>query len=85
MFQLSRRRSRHIPAVTSRGAQSHPNWLGLPKSGSVSLAGNEVHNLTTTAAVPDTAASGYRWLRLTVTRPNGLPDASADGGFLIQP
>lgn len=65
--------------------ESHPVWPGLPKTGSVTLVGEEVRQLTTTATVPDTAATGYRWLRLTVTRPNGLPDASADGGFTVQP
>lgn len=64
--------------------EHHSYWPGLPKSGSVSLAGNEVHNLTTTAAVPDTT-SGPRWLRLTVTRPNGLPNVSEAGGFLVGP
>ena len=64
---------------------AHMPWPGLPQTGSVALAGQEVRQLTTTVAVPDTAASGYRWTRLTVTRPNGLPDASVDGPFLIAP
>lgn len=64
---------------------SHPNWPGLPKSGSVTLSGDEVFRLTTTATVPDTVTAGYRWLRMTVTRPNGLPDASTDGYFLVRP
>jgi hypothetical protein len=64
---------------------SHPNWAGLPQSGSVSLLGGEARDITTTASVPDTAAAGVRWLRMTVSRPNGLPDASTDGHFLILP
>jgi hypothetical protein len=60
-------------------------WPGFPQSGTVSLQGDEVVQLTTVAAVPDSVAPGYRWLRLTVSRPNGLPDASSDGGFLVAP
>jgi len=63
--------------------EAHPVWPGLPQNGSVALAGGEARELTTTVAIPDTAAAGFRWLRLIVTRPNGLGDASADGPFLL--
>ncbi|HKQ58563.1 MAG TPA: hypothetical protein VJY35_11910 [Candidatus Eisenbacteria bacterium] len=73
------------PFVVEWRLESHSAWPGLPQFGSVSLAGKEVRAITTMAAVPDTAATGYRWLRLTVTRPDGLPNASADGGFIVMP
>jgi len=63
----------------------HAPWPGLPQTGSVTLAGGESRVLTTTTSVPDTVSTGYRWLRLTVTRPDGLPDASTDGPFYIRP
>ena len=59
------------------------NWPRFPQTGTVTLQGDEVVQLTTIAAVPDSVAAGFRWLRLTVTRPGGLPDASSDGGFMV--
>jgi hypothetical protein len=64
---------------------AYPAWPGLPQEGSLALAGGESRELATTASIPDTVAAGWRWLRLTVTRPNGLADASVDGQFLIRP
>ena len=61
-----------------------PAWPGLPQSGSMLLAGKESRDLTTTASIPDTAAYGWRWLRLIVTRPDGS-DASVNGPFLLRP
>jgi hypothetical protein len=65
--------------------EAHPVWPGLPKTGSVNLVGGEVRVIAVSAAVPDTAAAGDRWLRLTITRPDGLPDVSANGYFIIRP
>src|SRR5262245_7441584 len=73
------------PFVMQWTLESHSSWAGLPQNGSVSLAGNEVQVLTTSAAVPDTVQPGVRFLRLTVTRPDTLPNASADGGFQVLP
>lgn len=61
------------------------NWPGFPKSGTVSLQGDEVVHITTVAAVPDSVTPGYRRLRLVVTRPSGLPNASTDGVFYVAP
>ncbi|MGH7731566.1 MAG: hypothetical protein ACRENJ_10005 [Candidatus Eiseniibacteriota bacterium] len=63
-------------------ASRHP-WPGYPVSGMVSLAGGGSATVTTTGAVPDTAGPGPRWSSLTVSRPSGLPPASADGGFHV--
>jgi hypothetical protein len=65
--------------------ESWPAWPSLPQSGTLLLLPGEVKELTTVAAIPDTAATGYRWLRLTVTRPNGLGDAGANGYFYLAP
>jgi hypothetical protein len=73
------------PFLMSWTLEAVQHWPGFPQSGTVSLQGDQVVQLTTVAAVPDSVAPGYRGLRLIVTRPNGLPDASSDGGFYVAP
>jgi hypothetical protein len=65
--------------------EAHPVWPGLPQNGTLILLPGESRQLATVADIPDTAATGDRWLRLTVTRPNGLGDVSANGYFILAP
>jgi len=64
---------------------ARPGWTDFPKTGSVTLTGQEVRELITTGAVPDTVGSGPRLTQLTITRPNGQPDASTNGWFYVRP
>lgn len=64
---------------------ARPGWTDFPKTGSLTLSGQEVRELITTGAVPDTVGSGPRLTQLTITRPNGQPDASTNGWFYVRP
>jgi hypothetical protein len=65
--------------------ESLHHWAGYPQSGTISLAAGGWAHLFTAGSVPDTAGAGPRRTRLFVSRPSGLPPASADGEFLVLP
>jgi hypothetical protein len=56
-------------------AQGPSSW-GFPFSGSVSLGPQERQIVSVSFDVPDSVAVGSRWVQMTVTRPDGLPDES---------
>jgi hypothetical protein len=56
-------------------AQGPGSW-GFPFSGSVSLGPQERQIVSVSFDVPDSVAVGSRWVQMTVTRPDGLPDES---------
>lgn len=56
-------------------AQGPGSW-GFPFSGSVSLGPLERQMVSVQFDVPDSVAAGSRWVQMTVTRPDGLPDES---------
>ena len=59
------------------------NWPGFPINGSQLLSGLERRTIAVTIPVPDSAAAGFNFLFMTVTRPHGLPPQTAGGGFPI--
>src|SRR5262245_10882414 len=73
-----------MPFTMQWTLESQAAWPGLPQSGSLALAAWEEYLFTATVSVPDTAATGYRWLALTITRPHGSP-LSAVGTILVVP
>lgn len=62
-----------------------PDWTGFPRNGSVDLAARERRTIAVEIVVPDSAATGPKWVELQVTRPDGLPPASTSGIFYVFP
>jgi hypothetical protein len=52
--------------------------------GSSTIAGVGRTSVSISIAIPDSAATGRNHLLLTVTRPDGLPEASGEGSISIQ-
>jgi hypothetical protein len=66
---------RNHPFTMSWTAEGPPSW-GFPFSGTVSLGPLERQIVSVQFDVPDSVAVGSRWVQMTVTRPDSLPDAS---------
>lgn len=62
------------PFTMSWTAQGPGSW-GFPFSGSVSLGPLERQIVSVTFDVPDSVAAGSRWVQMTVTRPDSLPES----------
>jgi hypothetical protein len=58
-------------------------WPGFPIQGSTALSANGSTLINVSVPVPDTVSAGAHPLELTVTRPDTLPPASAQGWIFV--
>ena len=73
-----------VPIKVRWTLESEVAWPGLPEIGYVDLEPGEQRLFTTPASVPDTAATGYHMMHLTVRFP-GPRDIPAYGWFVLVP
>jgi hypothetical protein len=65
--------------------ESTRNWPGFPINGTTEIGAYGQTNVAIGIVIPDSAAAGLNQLTLSVTRPNGLPDASGSGPVWLEP